>query len=68
MVKSSFARLHRLEYTQFMAAKGTSSSSFNIEECDFSKLNLSKISYLVLFSCMNYHLTTKYKTEKLIAK
>ena len=51
-----------------MAAKGTSSSSFNIEECDFSKLNLSKISYLVLFSCMNYHLTTKYKTEKLIAK
>ena len=46
-----------------MAAAGKSSSSYHIEECDLTKLNLSKIFYLVLYSCMNYHLTAKHKTE-----
>ena len=51
-----------------MAAAGTSSSSLHIEECDFTWLILSQICYLVLFSCVSYHPTAKYKTEKLIAK
>ena len=45
-----------------------SSSSLHIEKCDFTYQILSKLFYLVLFSCMNYHLTAKYKTEKRIAK
>ena len=45
-----------------------SSSSLHIEECDITKLILSKTFYLVLYSCMNYHVTEKYKTEKRIAK
>ena len=49
-------------------AVGESSSSLHIEECDFTWLILSKIFYLVLSSCMNYHLTAKYKTEKRITK
>ena len=51
-----------------MTPAGKSSSSLHIEEYDFILLILSKISYLALFSCKNYHLTAKYKTEKLIAK
>ena len=45
-----------------------SSSNFHIEECDFTWLILRKMFYFVLSSCMNYHLTAKYKTEKRIAK
>ena len=48
--------------------KKSSSSSLYIEECDFTWQVLAKIFYLVLSSCMNYHLTAKYKTEKRIAK
>ena len=47
---------------------GKSISSLHIEECDITKLILSKTFYLVLYSCMNYHVTEKYKTEKRIAK
>ena len=36
--------------------------------CDLTWLTLSKILYLFLFRCINYHLAAKYKTEKLIAK
>ena len=45
-----------------MAATGTSSSSLHIEECDFEQ-NI----FLVLFSCMKYYLTAKYKTKKLFS-
>ena len=45
-----------------------SSSSLHIEECDITKLILSKTFFLVLYSCMNYHVTEKYKTEKCIVK
>ena len=48
--------------------KESQASFFNIEEWDFTLLLLSKIFYLVVFSCINYHLIAKYKTEKLIAK
>ena len=51
-----------------MTATGKSSSSSHIEELDFTKIILSKIFYLVVFSCLNYHLIAKYKTEKRIAK
>ena len=49
-------------------AAGKPKSSLHIEEYDFTWLILSKTFCLVLFSCMNYYLTGKYKTEKLIAK
>ena len=45
-----------------------SSSSLHIEKCDFTYQILSKLFYLVLFSCMNYHLTAKYKAGKLVAQ
>ena len=51
-----------------MAVAGKSSSSLHLEECDFTELILSKIFYLALFSCMNCHLTTKYKAENLLLK
>ena len=92
-----------------MAAAGKSTSSLQIEECDFTKLTLSFQSYNVgnykcvflkvnddidesiesklklysewygtndspttdfftFFSCINYHLTVKYKTKNLSAK
>ena len=51
-----------------MAVAGKPSSSLHLEECDFTELIWSKIFYLVLFSCMNCHLTTKYKAENLLKK
>ena len=52
-----------------MTTAGKSSGSLDVEECDFTKLILSKTFYLVLFSCMSYcHLNTKYKAENIIAK
>ena len=39
-----------------------------VEEFDFTELILSKIFYLVPFSCVNCLLNAKYKAEKLIAK
>ena len=53
---------------EFMSGATKSSSSLCIEECYFTKLILSKIFYLVLFSWMNGYLTAKYKAAKFIAK
>ena len=43
-------------------------SSLYERKCDFNKLVLNKISYLVVVSCINFPLTAKYTSEKLIAK
>ena len=50
----------------FMAAVRRSSSSLHLKEYDFTKQVLNQIFYLVLFSCINHHLTAKFKTGKLI--
>ena len=43
-------------------------SSFHKEKCDFNKLVLNKILYLVIFSCIKFSLTAKHTSEKLTAK
>ena len=68
MGQKSFVRLQELGQTYFMAAVRKSSSSLHIEECDFTWLILSKIFYLVLFICINYHVNAKWKIEKVIVK
>ena len=52
-----------------MAVVGKSRSSFHKKKCDFNKLVLNKILYLVVFSCINLPFAAKYTlNEKLIAK
>ena len=51
-----------------MAVVAKSRSSLHKEKCDFNKLVLKKILYLVVCSCTNLPLTAKYTSEKLIAK
>ena len=51
-----------------MAVVAKSRSSLHKEKCDFNKLVLKKILYLVVFSYINLSLTAKYTSEKLIAK
>ena len=46
-----------------MAAVAKLRSSLHKEKCDFNKLVLNKIFYLVVFSCINLPLTAKYKSE-----
>ena len=52
---------------KFMTAAGKPSNILHIEECDIIQLILSKVFYLVFCSCMNYHLTEKYKNEEHVA-
>ena len=51
-----------------MAVVAKSTSSLHKEKCDFNKLVLNKILYLVVLSCIKLALTPKYTSEKLIAK
>ena len=51
-----------------MAVVTKSRSSLHAEKCEFNKLVLNKIFYLVVFSCINLPLTAKYIFEKLIAE
>ena len=51
-----------------MAVVAKSRSNFDKEKCDFNNLVLTKILYLVVFSCTNLPLTAKYTSENLIAK
>ena len=51
-----------------MTVVAKSSSKLHQEKCDFNKLVLKKIVYLVIFSSINFPLTAKYTSEKLIAK
>ena len=51
-----------------MAVVAKSRSSLHKEKCDFNKLVLKKILYLIVFSYINLSLTAKYTSEKLIAK
>ena len=51
-----------------MAAVAKSRGSLHKEKCDFNKLVLNKILYLVMSSCISLPLTPKYTSEKLIAK
>ena len=51
-----------------MAVVAKSRSSLHKEKCDFNKLVLKKMLYLVVFSYINLSLTAKYTSEKLIAK
>ena len=51
-----------------MAVVAKSRSSLHKEKCDFNKLVLNKILYLVVFSYINLSFTAKYASEKLIAK
>ena len=48
-----------------MAAAGKSGGNLHIEQSDFTKLILSMLLYLALFSC---HLIAKYKAEKRTAE
>ena len=41
---------------------------FAHKKCDFNKLILNKIFYLVVFSCINLPLTAKDTSEQFIAK
>ena len=49
-----------------IAAK--SRSNLHKKKCDFNKLVLNKMLYFVVFNCINFLLTAKYTSEKLIAK
>ena len=51
-----------------MAAVAKSRNSLHKEKCDFNKLVLNKIFYLVVFSCINLPLTAKYTSEKPIVE
>ena len=51
-----------------MAVVAKSRSSLHKDKCDFKKLFLNKILYLVVFSCISLPLAAKYASEKLIAK
>ena len=51
-----------------MAVAGKSRRNLHMKKCDFNKLVLNKIFHLVVFSYMNYPVTAKYTTEKLIAR
>ena len=51
-----------------MAVVAKSRSSMHIEKCDFNKLVLNKIFYLVVSNCINLRLAAKYISEKLFAK
>ena len=51
-----------------MAVVAKSRSSLHQEKCDFNKLVLNEILYLVVSSCINLPLTAKHTSEKLIAK
>ena len=50
-----------------MTVVAKSRSSLHKEKCDFNKLVLNKILYLMIFSCINLPLAAKYTSEKLIA-
>ena len=47
-----------------MAVAAKLRSSLRKEKCDFNKLVLNKIFYLVVFSCINLPPTAKYTSEK----
>ena len=49
-----------------MTGARKSRSSLYIGESNFAQLILSKIFYLVLFSCMNYHLTGNIKLKNVL--
>ena len=51
-----------------MAVAPESRNSLHIEECDFDEQVLNKISFMDLFSCMNYPLSAIYTIGKLVAK
>ena len=51
-----------------MTVVAKSRGSLHKEKCDFHKLVLNKILYLVVFSCINLPLTARYTSEKLIVK
>ena len=48
-----------------MAVIAKSRSSLHKDKCDFNKIVLKKILYLVVFSCINLPLTAKYTSGKL---
>ena len=49
-----------------MTGARKSRSSLYIGESNFAQLILSKIFYLVFFSCMNYHLTGNIKLKNVL--
>ena len=51
-----------------MTVVAKSTTSLHKGKCDFNKLVLNKIHYLVVLNCINLPLTAKHTSEKLIAK
>ena len=51
-----------------MAVVAKSRSSLHKEKCDFKRLVLNKILYLIFSNCINLPLTAKYTSGKFIAK
>ena len=66
-MKKTFAILNKLKQSQFMGVAAESSNSLHREECNFNLLVLNRNTLLDLFGCINYTLTPKYTTGKLIA-